>query len=213
MTNKERYKEAFGVLRPNTQFLEVEPMKKQMITVKRNRVLALVAVVAVLLAAAVGVYAADIGGIRQSIRIWARGEVLDISVSDNENGGYDFLYTDANGTTILEEGVSGVFIDENGNERPLMPGEILDENGLDVVMDEQGRVMLYYRDKVFDVTDALDETGSGKVCFKESDKAFSKTVYVEIKGDNPNRKPGSHYGIGIGFRPNGSKADYTWLDN
>ena len=37
MTNKDRYKEAFGVLRPETDFLEVEPMKKQTITVKRKQ--------------------------------------------------------------------------------------------------------------------------------------------------------------------------------
>ena len=210
MTNKERYKEAFGVLRQETEFLEVEPMKKQTITVKRKRLLALVAVVAVLLVAAVGAYAADVGGIRKTIQAWGHGTAYEISVSDNENGGYDFHYTDENGNTFVEQGVSGVEIDENGNERPLLPEEILDENGVDVMMNEQGRVMLYYRDKVFDVTDALDETGSGKVRFKESDKPFSKTVYLTITGNNPNLEPGHHYGIGCD-RPSVGKDDYIWL--
>ena len=86
----------------------------------------------------------------------------------------------------------------------------MDDDGFEVLKNEQGRTMLYYRDKTFDITNYLDENGCGKVRFKESNQPFAKTVYVTIDSDNSSGL--ESYSYGMGYRPDGSRTDYIWLD-
>ena len=211
MTNKEKYKEAFGVLQPNTQFLEVEPMKKQMITVKRNRVLALVAVVAVLLVASVGAYAADVGGIQETVRGWLHGAQRDVAVTERDDGGYDFEYIDENGNKQSFSG-GGVAMGRDGKERPLTAEEMLEGSGFEVVKGDDGRLRLYYYDRTFDITDLMGDDGVGKFRLKDSDKLFAKTVYVKVEQDVIDGELTS-CSMSMGSTPDGSRADYIWLDN
>ncbi|MBR3553685.1 MAG: hypothetical protein IKN72_09915 [Clostridia bacterium] len=157
-------------------------MKETTIRCKQKRFLALAAVAAVLLAAAVGAYAADVGGVQKTIRVWFHGASHDVAISERTDGGYDFRYTGENGEPH-ELAASGVYVDENGEERPMTPEEILDGNELDVVEKDGGGFILYYRDKTFDLTKLLDENGGCKVCFKENDQPFGKTVYVDVYPD------------------------------
>ena len=210
MTNKEKFKEAFGVLQPNETQWEVQPMKHNIRTFKSKRVLALVAVIAVLLVASVGAYAADVGGIQETVRGWLHGEQRDVAVTERDDGGYDFEYIDENGNKQSFSG-GGIAMGRDGKERPLTAEEALEGSGFEVVKDDDGRLRLYYYDKTFDITDLMGEDGVGKFRFKDSDKLFAKTVYVKVEQDVIYGELTS-CSMSMGSTPDGSRASYIWLD-
>lgn len=209
MTNKEKYKEAFGVLQPNETQWEVQPMKHNIRTFKSKRMLALVAVIAVLLVASVGAYAADVGGIQETVRGWLHGAQRDVAVTERDDGGYDFEYIDENGNKQSFSG-GGVAMGRDGKERPLTAEEALEGSGFDVVRGEDGRLRLYYYDKTFDITDLMGDGSVGKFRFKESDKPFARTLYVTVEQDvvDGELTTGS---VSLGSWPDGSRASYIWL--
>ena len=211
MTNKERYKEAFGVLRPKTEQWEVQPMKNNIRTFKTKRILAVAAVVVILAVAAVGVYAADVGGIQTTLKTWFHGEEVDVDVSTGENGEYNFEIKDENGDTAQEVtavfGGGGVEIGLFGKERTLSPQEVLDANVLDVTKEDDGRMMLYYYDQSYDITDLFSADGKCKVCLAGTGADSGKTMYVEIELDDDT----DGFGYSTDFRAHGSKDAYTRL--
>ena len=206
MTNKERYKEAFGVLRPETEQWEVQPMKNNIRTFKTKRILAVAAVVVILAVAAVGVYAADVGGIQTTLKTWFHGEEVDVDVSTGEDGEYKFEVKDKNGEVTTAFGGGGVEIGLFGKERELTPQEVLDANALDVTKEEDGRMMLYYYDQSYDITDLFSADGKCKVCLAGTGADSGKTVYIEIEKNNA-----GGYGYSTDFRARGGKDAYTRL--
>ena len=209
MTNKERYKEAFGVLQPNETHWEVQPMKNNIRTFKSKRILAVAAVVVILAVAAVGAYAADVGGIQTTLKTWFHGKEVSVDVSTRENGEYKFEIKDESGEVTAAFGGGGVEIGIFGKERRLSPQEVLDANNLDISTNEDGRMMLYYYDKSFDITDLFSADGVCKVRFTDNRTGRSKTMYMDIELDDDD----GGFGYSTSYRPHGSKADYTWLDN
>ena len=207
MTNKERYKEAFGVLRPETEQWEVQPMKNNIRTFKTKRILAVAAVVVILAVAAVGVYAADVGGIQTTLKTWFHGQEVDVDVSTGEDGEYKFEVKDENGNVTGSFGGGGVELGLFGKERKLSPQEVLDANHLDIVTNEDGRMMLYYYDQSYDITDLFSADGKCKVCLTDSSTGRDKTLYIEIELDNET----GGYGYSTDFRAHGGKDAYTRL--
>lgn len=207
MTNKERYKEAFGVLRPETEQWEVQPMKNNIRTFKSKRILAVAAVVVILAVAAVGVYAADVGGIQTALKTWFHGQEVDVDVSTGENGEYIFEVKDENGNVTGSFGGGGVEIGLFGKERELTPQEVLDANVLDVTKEEDGRMMLYYYDQSYDITDLFSADGKCKVCLTDSSTGRDKTLYIDIELDNET----GGYGYSTDYRAHGGKDAYTRL--
>lgn len=207
MTNKERYKEAFGVLRPETEQWEVQPMKNNIKSFKSKRILAVAAVVVILAVAAVGVYAADVGGIQTALKTWFHGQEVDVDVSTGENGEYNFEVKDENGNVTGSFGGGGVEIGLFGKERELTPQEVLDANVLDVTKEEDGRMMLYYYDQSYDITDLFSADGKCKVCLTDSSTGRDKTLYIDIELDNEN----GGYGYSTDYRAHGGKDAYTRL--
>ena len=207
MTNKERYKEAFGVLRPETEQWEVQPMKNNIKSFKAKRILAVAAVVVILAVAAVGVYAADVGGIQTALKTWFHGQEVDVDVSTGENGEYNFEVKDENGNVTGSFGGGGVEIGLFGKERKLTPQEVLDANVLDVTKEEDGRIMLYYYDQSYDITDLFSADGKCKVCLTDSSTGRDKTLYIDIELDNEN----GGYGYSTDSRAHGGKDAYTRL--
>jgi len=207
MTNKERYKEAFGVLRPETEQWEVQPMKNNIKSFKAKRILAVAAVVVILAVAAVGVYAADVGGIQTALKTWFHGQEVDVDVSTGENGEYNFEVKDENGNVTGSFGGGGVEIGLFGKERELTPQEVLDANVLDVTKEEDGRMMLYYYDQSYDITDLFSADGKCKVCLTDSSTGRDKTLYIDIELDNET----GGYGYSTDFRAHGGKDAYTRL--
>lgn len=210
MTNKEKYKEAFRVLQPDAEQWEVQPMKHNIRTFKTKRILAVAAVVVILAVAAVGAYAADVGGIQATVRGWLHGAQRDVAVSERGDGGYDFEYVDENGNKQSFSG-GGVAMERNGKERSLTAEEVMEGEGFEVVKGDDGRLRLYYYDKTFDITDLMGEDAVGKFRFKESDKVFARTMYVTVAQDVVEGVLTTS-SVSLSSRPDGSRAEYIWLD-
>lgn len=173
MTNKEKYRRAFGVLHASEDILtEVTHMETKKHFSLRKAVLLCAAVIAVFAMAGV-CYAEDVGGIQRTIQLWCYGDQTD-AVLEIQDGSYELTYEAADG--VHSEGGGGVAIDAFGRERPLTEEELLEDlqNRIDVTYREDGTVWVYYKDQSMDITDLFDENG---VCFVQL-KDGKKTVYL-----------------------------------
>ena len=176
MTNKERYQRTFSTLHASDDFLmEVTPMKRTG-KVRKNRIVALCAAIALIAALATAAYAADVGGIRRTIQIWLHGDQTD-AVLEVDNGSYTLTYEDENGE-IKEMGGGGVAMDGFGKERPLTEDEIMEQlNMPDVEYLDDGSVWVYYHDQKLEITDKFDDDG---ICYVQL-KNGGETLYLTIK--------------------------------
>ena len=175
MTNKERYRRAFGVLHASDDFLtEARMMKARKMTVRKAILLCAAAVL--ILGLATVCYAEDVGGIRRTVQLWVHGGQTD-AVMDIENGSYTLSYEDAQG--YHEQGGGGVAIDSFGRERPLTEEELLEEvrSQVEVEYQDDGTVWLYYQEQAMEITDLFDEN---KVCYVQI-KTGTETLYVTVK--------------------------------
>ncbi len=214
MTNKEQYKAAFRVLQPETQhFTEVDDMKEQTNNRHGRRALVLCVAAVLLLGAAVGAYAADVGGIQGTLKTWFHGKEATVTVSERDDGGYDFAVTDENGETVASFGGGGVAMEKNGVERPLTPEEVLEGNELEVINNEEGRMMLYFRDRTYDITDLFNAKGICKVSLKDETRKLFKTVYVTVELEGEADDPFDAYGFSTSSLPRGGRSAYTALDD
>ena len=181
MKNHEKYKAAFSVLQPTRELeLEVPTMHEQKKAFTHKRVLALCAAVLILAALAASVYAADLGGIQTTLKTWFHGREATVEVTPGENGEYGFAIKDENGETTAAFSGGGVAM-ENGKERPLTPEEMLETHELEVEVSEDGKAMLYFRDRSYDITDLFNQNGVCKVKLKDETKTLFKTIYVNVK--------------------------------
>ena len=97
-------------------------------------------------------YAMDIGGIQRTVQVWIHGDQTDATLVV-ENGSYLLEYEDGDGK-LVHRGGGGVAINPDGTERPLTEEELRDEiNAPEVEYEEDGRVVVYYLNQQFDVTD------------------------------------------------------------
>lgn len=121
MTNKEKYRRAFGVLHASEDILtEVKRMETKKHFSPRKAVLLCAAVIAVFAMAGV-CYAEDVGGIQRTIQLWRYGDQTD-AVLEIQDGSYELTYEDADG--VHSERGGGVAIDVFGRERPLTEEEL-----------------------------------------------------------------------------------------
>ena len=178
MTNKEKYQRTFSTLHASENCLE--EIKTMKTTNKRyvSKLAAVCAAAVMVLALASAAYAADVGGIRQTVQLWLRGEQIDAVFESNGNGEYTMTYTDEDGV-VHESGGGGVAIGPFGEERPLTTDELLealDTSSPDIEFEDDGTAILYYKDQVIELTD-FDEDG---FCYyKLSDGA--EDMYLTIK--------------------------------
>ena len=204
MTNHERYKQAFSALHASENIsLEVKPMKKANLKFSMRPVVAICLCAAVLIGGAGVAYAADVGGIRETIQVWFGGRQVDATITGptgSGGGGYEFT-VDLDGD-VKTFGGGGVAIDGDGSERRLTPEEVVDGFSTQVDTDENGRVWLYRYDKSYDITDLM-ENGACKVALDEE----GKTLYIDIQ-DNQ----GGGYQFSVGPEPVGAEEDYTVLE-
>lgn len=181
MTNRERYKQAFSALQTSaTQSMEVEMMAMIQKKHKKNIAVAAAVACAALIGVSGTVYAADIGGIQQKVRIWMYGKEEEVVITEKGDGSYLLHYV---GDGQEELGFGGVAIgeDENGDttESWLSPDELVISlnQSVDIAEDTDGRVWIYYYDQKADITDLFDEEGICKVQLTHE----GETVYLEIE--------------------------------
>ena len=177
MTNKERYQRTFSALHASEDFLmEVTPMKRTG-KVRKNRIAALCAAIALIAVLATAAYAADVGGIRRTVQLWVHGDQTDAVMVVEEDGCYKVTYEDENGDT-MEMGGGGIAIGENGVERPLTEEEILEHlNEPQVEYKDDGTAWVYCQNQKLEITDKFDDDG---VCYVQV-KNGGKTMYLTIQ--------------------------------
>ena len=117
-----------------------------------------------------------------------------------------------NGETTATFGGGGVAMGKGGKERPLTPEEVLEGNELDVVVDEDGKATLYFRDRTYDITDLFNADGVCKVKLKDENRQLFKTVYMDIKLEGEADDPFAGYGYSTSSIPHGVPGAYTALD-
>ena len=115
MTNKQKYKQAFSVLRSSCEItLEVEKMAMISRKAKFRATAAAVVTICLLITGGSGVaYAADIGGIQRTIQLWVKGDQTDVTFVYDESGTYDMSYESKDGVMEEQHG-GGVAIEEDG---------------------------------------------------------------------------------------------------
>ena len=213
MTNHEKYKAAFSVLQPTRELELEDPMMNNLKkTMSHKRVLALCAAILIFAVLAVSAYATDLGGMKTTLKTWFHGKEATVEVSPRDDGGYDFAVTNENGETTATFGGGGVAMGKGGKERPLTPEEVLEGNELDVVVDEDGKATLYFRDRTYDITDLFNADGVCKVKLKDEQKKFFKTIYVDVELEGEADNPFTAYGVSTGSIPHGVPGAYTALD-
>ena len=178
MTNQERYRQAFSPLHASEPILlEGTSMEKTDKRFKLRPALAAGLAAAVIVSCMGAAYAADLGGIQETVRLWFGGESVEATVVDNSTedcGAYEFTMTGPDGETVTR-GAGGTAIDEDGTRRPLTAEEIAEGFATEVVEKADGTVWIYDHDQAYDITDYL--AGDQKKFTLEAD---GKTVYYEF---------------------------------
>ena len=181
MTEKERFQRAFAPLHASPDIL-TEVMKMTERKTKRpalHRAATIGLAAALVLALGSVAYASDLGGIQRTVQLWLNGEMTDATLTVNE-GSYTLRYPDKDGTEH-ERGGGGIAIEDDGTERALTEEEVLEHlNAPEVVYEDDGTVMLYYRGQSLDITDRFDEDGLCHVLLRDEQDG-GKTLFVTIR--------------------------------
>lgn len=181
MTNRERYKQAFSALQTSgKRVLEVEDMVNMQKKHRKKIASAAAAICAAFIGVSGTVYAADIGGIQQKVRVWMYGKEEEVVITGKGDGSYLLHYDGDEQGGIVFGGVA-IGEDENGNttESWLSPDELVISlnQSVDIAKDTDGRIWIYYYDQKADITDLFDEEGICKVQLTHE----KETVYLEIE--------------------------------
>ncbi|MBR3166069.1 MAG: hypothetical protein IKF16_07860 [Lachnospiraceae bacterium] len=177
MTNHEEYKKAFRHVRPSREItMEDLEMNKQAYI--RGKVLTIVGSVAGAVILSGGVcYAANVGGIQETVQLWLHGNQVEATVESSEDVPFTVTYEDEEG--IHEFGGGGMSEDENGEMRPISMEEYIEylqNESIDVEMKEDGSCWLYGGETAMDITDLFN------VC-ETSIEVDGKTKWVRIEKD------------------------------
>lgn len=181
MTNKEKYKQAFGALHASEPIiLEADCMKQEKRRYIPKSAVAACTAIAVIAGSFGVAYAANVGDIQRTIQVWIHGEQTTAELTISEEGSYTMTYEDENGEAV-ERGGGGIAMDGLGAERPLTEEEIMEQlNSPDVYFEDDGSVWVYYMDQKLDITDKFDEDG---FCYVKLDNQGEITYLTVNKAD------------------------------
>lgn len=185
MTNKEKYKQAFSVLKASDDTSwEVEKMAK---IYKAKRMKTVAAAAAIALCVVVGgsttAYATNVGNIQRQVQIWLKGDQTDVIMNittDGEATEYLVRYEDENGEVQTMQGGGVAFEGPNAEARPLTEEEIMEHlNEPNVVYEEDGSAWVYFYDQKMEITDKFDEEGVCRVQVQHEDITYYMTIYYQ----------------------------------
>ena len=181
MTEKERFQRAFAPLHASpdtmTEVMKMTERKTKRPALRRAATIGLAA--ALVLALGSVAYASDLGGIQRTVQLWLNGEMTDATLTVNE-GSYTLRYPEKDGTE-REMGGGGIAIEDDGTERALTEEEMLEHlDAPEVVYEDDGTVMIYYRGQSLDITDRFDENGLCHVLLRDEQDG-EKTLFVTIR--------------------------------
>ena len=175
MTNREKYKQAFSVLRASDDFsLEANDMKQTAKQFRLRKAVVLAAACAMVIGSASIAYAADVGGIQRTVQLWLHGEQTAVTIEFDGAGGYSAEYGDEAGTAHHGGGVA---IEADGTERPLSEEELLGTlSGPDVEYRDDGSVWVYWLGQAVEITDRFEDG----VCYVQLVNG-EDTMYVTVR--------------------------------
>lgn len=176
MTNREKFKRTFSVLRTSDRLMEVKAMENTK-RVYIRRFVPVAAALILVLGMATAAYATDVGGIQRIVQIWIHGEQTNATMEIGD-GQYSMTYKDENGK-IQEQSGGGVAFEADGTERPMTEEELMEDIDCPEVMYEGSKVKVYYHDQVIDITDKFKD----KVCYVKIVEG-KETIYMTVKYNN-----------------------------
>lgn len=163
-SNSERYKASFDKLHLSGDFQArlTESLEKERedskVTYTRTFGIGRIAAAAAVFSLLCGsvCYAADLGGIRTTIRLWINGNSKNIDITGTDNG--TFTWTDENGE---DHGFGGYYATDDGKVTALPADEMISymNNGAELEFKDD-RVIFHYHNLSEDVTDNIDTNGN-----------------------------------------------------
>ncbi len=132
-----------------------------------RRLVSICAAAILVFAMAAAAYAADFGGIRNTIQFWIHGKQEEAAWIYSEDGRWHVSWAGVNGETY--ENGARVMINEDGTERPATEEEILSDLGWwpEVEYHADGTIWVSYHDQYLDVTDQVRDKKTAKVILTE----------------------------------------------
>lgn len=180
MTDREKIRRALGPLHASAETVtEVITMTSHQPkrAMKPKRAFSFCLAAALVLALCSVAYAADLGGIKTTVKIWFGGKQTEAEFTA-EGGSYTLTFTDENGETH-ERGGGGVAREDDGTERPLTAGELAETlDDPQVIYGENGTVTVCYLDQVIDITQKFDENGIARL---ELTAADGRALYMTVE--------------------------------
>ena len=175
MTNREKYKQAFSVLRASDDFsLEANDMKQTAKQFRLRKAVVLAAACAMVIGSASIAYAADVGGIQRTVQLWLHGEQTAVTIEFDGAGGYSAEYGDEAGT--VHHG-GGVAIEADGTERPATEEEIMEMlSRPEVEYRDDGSVWVYWLGQAVEITDRFEDG----VCYVQLVNG-EDTLYMTVR--------------------------------
>ena len=174
--NKEKYKKAFPHVQPS-RVITMEDLEMNKKSYVRGRIITVIGSIAGAVVLTGGVcYAANVGGIQDTVKLWLYGNQVEATVDMNEDGRYLVTYEDDNGKNQYHG--YGEVLDEDGTWRPFTEEEIAEMISTEVRprIGSDGRIMLYAKDTELDITDMFN------VC-ETSIEVDGKTIWVRVEMD------------------------------
>lgn len=179
MTNKEKYQRTFSALHASERKMEVTVMERKVFVPRFAAVCA--AAVSILAMASVA-YAADVGGIQGSFRLWIYGDETQAEwerTSDDDT--YTVTYEDSDGELREIQILGDVYEEGDNNSNSAIIGENIERllNMPDIEYRDDGTVWVYYHGQCIEITDKLDENGVGCVQIEDGDETLYMTIEEE----------------------------------
>ena len=177
MTNSERYKKAAEIIVPSDRSDLLSNLEERTMKMRSKRIMKTVAAAcaAVVLVAATGTgaYAADIGGIQETVSLWLHGDTADVTIKQVGDGQFELTYPDG---TVRSTG--GMAEDGHGGMRGVTMDEMIKQlrTEVNVEEDSEGRIWIYIRDHKIDITDQIAEKGYAQEKVKDGFLADYITV-------------------------------------
>lgn len=179
--NQQRYRQAFSALKIPASVNLAEEKTNMKPSVMRRKLSAIAGAAAILMTATC-VYAADVGGIRTTVAGWFKGEKVTFEAVPNGDNGYDFY---KEGSDVPEFGGGGIIYERDGSETPMSAQELLENStGEDLRLEEDGTVMLYLKDRSYDITKWCEYDKPAYFIATVDGNIRYMTVTIEDKGNS-----------------------------
>ena len=180
MTDREKFQKTFSKLHASPDLLTevMEMAEKRRYHIPKVAVAAIACVV--ILGSGTAAYAMNVGGIQRTIQIWIHGDQTTATLKISSDGSYDGTYADKDGKQ-KEFGGGGVAFNPDGSERSLTEEEIMEQiNAPDIEYEEDGSVILYYKNQSIDITHKFSKDNICYVKLVDGDDS----LYVTVKYNN-----------------------------